>query len=117
VKIAITALAACAVMAAQPAFAQTAASAPTTAAAPAPAPAPAAPHYTTEDSTVGDLLDNPVTKAILAKHVPAIVQNDQINQARGMSLKALQPYSDESLSDAVLEAIDKDLATVPAPKP
>ena len=63
------------------------------------------------------LENHPVTKAILAKHVPAIVQNDQINQARGMSLKALQPYSDESLSDAVLEAIDKDLATVPAPKP
>lgn len=96
------------------AAAQTPASAP--AKPVAQAAAPAAPHYTTEDSTVGDLLDNPATKAILAKHVPAIVQNDQIQQARGMTLKALQQYADDSLNDQVLAAIDKDLAAVPAPQ-
>ncbi len=90
--------------------------------APAPAAKPAAaaptatPYYTTEDSTIGDLLDNPATKAVLAKHLPEVVNGEGINQARGMTLPAIQQFSQGKITDEALEAIDKDLAAIPAPK-
>jgi para-nitrobenzyl esterase len=102
-------LAACVAMAAAPAWAQS---------IQPPTAAPAAtPYYSTEETTVGDLLGNPATKAVVGKHVPEIVQNDQIQQARDMTLRGLQQYAGDSLSDEILDAIDKDLAAIPAPKP
>ncbi len=81
------------------------------------ATAPAAtPYYTTEDSTIGDLLDNPATKAVLAKHLPEVVNGEGINQARGMTLPAIQQFSQGKITDEALAAIDKDLAAIPAPK-
>ncbi len=77
----------------------------------------AAPYYTTEDSTIGDLLDNPATKAVLAKHLPEVVNGEGINQARGMTLPAIQQFSQGKITDEALAAIDKELATIPAPKP
>ena len=86
-------------------------------------PAPAAvatasakPYYSTE-SLMGDLLDNPATKAILVKIVPDLVNNEQIDQARGMTLAQLQQYAADMLPDEKLKAIDRELAAVPAPKP
>ncbi|MGR4863103.1 hypothetical protein [Caulobacter sp. LARHSG274] len=63
---------------------------------------------------MGDLLDNPATKAVLDKYIHDMISNEQISMARGMTLKALQPYSGEALSDAVLAKIDADLAKIPA---
>lgn len=83
----------------------------------APASAPAAPFYTTEDTPIGDLLDNPTTKAVLAKHVPGLVSNASIERARGMTLVAIKPYSNGAITDEKLVAIDKDLAAIPEPKP
>ena len=79
-------------------------------AAPAPAPAPA--RYSTAESALGDLLDNPATKAVLATHIPALIANEGISQARGMTLKTLQNYAGDMLSDEVLARIDADLAKI-----
>jgi len=68
------------------------------------------------DSTVGDLLDNPAAKAILIKHVPALAGNDQIEQARPMTLRSLQAYAADTFTDKVLADIDADLATIPVCK-
>jgi hypothetical protein len=65
------------------------------------------------DSLVGDLLDNPAAKAILIKHVPALKDNDQIDQARPMTLRSLQAYAADTFTDKVLADIDADLATIP----
>jgi len=81
--------------------------------APAATPAPA---YSTSTSTIGMLLENPQTKAVLMKYIPDIVSNDQIHMANGMTLKAIQPYSGDALSDEILAKIDTDLAKVPASK-
>lgn len=98
-------------------WAVTAASAQTAPAKPAPAAALAATsYYTLDDSTIGDLLDNPATKAILVKHIPAVVQGEGIDRARGMTLPAIQPFSQGKITDEQLAAIDKELSTVPAPK-
>jgi para-nitrobenzyl esterase len=89
---------------AAPAFAQT---------SPAPAATPApkvVAKYTTTDTEIGTLLDGPAAKAILEKHIPGMTTNDQVDMARGMTLKAIQPYSPDAITDAVLAAIDADFA-------
>ena len=70
------------------------------------------PAYTTADTDLGTLLDDPAAKAVLVKHVPTLVNNDQIDQARGMTLQALQPYAGEVLTDDAMKKIDADLAAL-----
>lgn len=65
------------------------------------------------DSLVGDLLDYAPAKAILFKHMPALEQDDQIDQARGMSFRSLQQFAPDVITDAVLAAMDADLAKLP----
>lgn len=91
---------------------------------PAPAPAPAASTaapstlpgaaeaatFKTDATTVGDILDNPAALAVAKAHLPAMFGNDQIEMARGMTLKALQQYASDSVTDTVLVAIDADFA-------
>ncbi|MFK4873537.1 hypothetical protein [Novosphingobium sp. ZW T3_23] len=81
----------------------------TSAAAEAAATAPA---YTTDNSTIGDLLDNPETKVVIVKHLPDLVGNPQIEMARGMTLKQIQSYSADSVTDEVLAKIDADLSKI-----
>jgi para-nitrobenzyl esterase len=76
------------------------------------AAAPAAPKMSTADTTIGDLLDNPVAKAVLMKHVPVLAGNAQIEMARAMTLKQIQPMAGDALSDEVLAKIDVDLAAI-----
>jgi hypothetical protein len=104
------AIAASAVLAGSTAVAQTAPATP-------PAATSTAPYYTVEDSTLGDLLDSPATKAVLAKNIPDLLAKDGIDRARGMTLAALQQYASDMLTDEKLKAIDKELAAIPAPKP
>lgn len=78
------------------------------------APAAAAKaKYTTEETDLGTLLDNPAAKAIIEKHIPGMTTNDQVDMARGMTLKAVQQYSPDDVTDASLAAIDADLAKLP----
>lgn len=88
----------------------------------APSPAPAAPAapaaptgkvYNTTDYDLGTLLDNADTKAVLEKYIAAMVNNDQIGMARGMTLRSLQQYAGDTLTDELLAKIDADLAHIP----
>lgn len=88
-------------------LAQTAPAAPT-AAAPA--------HYTTADTDIGTLLDDPAAKAVLDKHMPGFSTRDQIDMARSMTLKGVQQYAPEMITDKVLSDIDVDLAALPVKK-
>lgn len=82
---------------------------------PSPAAAPAA-HYSSEDTDLGTLLDDPAAKAVLAKYVANLIASEQIDMARGMTLKTLQGYASDTLSDKQLALIDADLAKLPAKK-
>lgn len=75
------------------------------------APAAAA-KYTTAGSTMGDLLDNPAAKAVLEKHLPDLVSNPQMPMARALTLKQIQGYAGDAVSDEVLAKIDADLAQI-----
>jgi acetyl esterase/lipase len=67
----------------------------------------------TVDAPVGALLDNEAAQAVLARHVPLLVNGPGIDQARGLTLRALQHYVPDLLGDDVLRRIDEDLAREP----
>lgn len=77
---------------------------------------PPVPSYSTADTPIGDLLDDPAARAIVEKYLPEVVHGDQIDMARGMSLVAIQPYAPETITDEVLKKIDAELAKLPKPK-
>ena len=93
------------------AFAQSSPSGPPTAGAAAPKAA-----YSSTDTEVGALLDDPAAKAVVEKHVPGFTTNEQVDMARAMTLKDVQQYAPEQLTDKVLAAIDADLAKLPTKK-
>jgi para-nitrobenzyl esterase len=99
------------------AFAATLALTPAIAWAQAAAPAAeAAACYSTTTTTIGAIMADPAAKAVVDKHVPGMLANDQIDMARDMTLKALQQFAPDNLGDKVLADIDADFAKIPAKK-
>lgn len=88
---------------------------PPAAKAAAAAPAPASVMNTT-DTPIGELVDNPKSRAILDKYIPGFSTADQIDSARNMTLKQVQPYASDTVTDEVLAKIDADLAKLPPGK-
>jgi len=86
----------------------------TTAMAPAfAANAPTA-AYSTAESDIGTLIDNPVTCAIVEKYIPGFSKRDQIDLSRPFTLRGIQQYAPDLITDDVLTKIDADLAKLPA---
>ncbi|MET3722809.1 carboxylesterase/lipase family protein [Sphingomonas trueperi] len=69
--------------------------------------------YNSLTTPLGKMLDDPAARAVLAKHLPHMVKNPQIDMARGQTLVGIQGYFPALLTDAKLKAIDADLATIP----
>lgn len=82
----------------------------------APAAAAAAAHYATDTTTIGEIMADPAAKAVVDKHVPGMLANDQIEMAKDMTLKQIQQYSPDNLSDKTLADIDAEFAKLPAKK-
>jgi hypothetical protein len=80
------------------------------------APAAAATGYNIEDTDIGTLLDDPAAKAVLDKHLPGFTANPQIDMARSMTLKSIQQYAADTVTDKALADIQADLAKLPAKK-
>jgi endoglycosylceramidase len=62
------------------------------------------------NSMVSDLLGDVAARAILEREVPDLVNSPQIGMGSQMTLRALQPFVPQMLSDEVLERIDRALA-------
>jgi hypothetical protein len=77
----------------------------------------AKPYYTVAGSTIGVLLDNPQTKAVLMKYIADVIDNPKIKMARSLTLKQLQGFSSGKISDDELARIDEEIRQIPAPKP
>lgn len=98
-------------------FAQAATAAPAAASAANPATLPGAAQaakFTTNETSIGDILDNPAAKAVVSKHLPEMMSNDQVQMARGMTLKAVQQYSADTVTDKVLAEIDAEFIKLAA---
>lgn len=76
------------------------------------ASAPAA-QYSTSATDIGTLLDDPAAKAILSKRLPELVKSDQIDMARAMTLKQIQEYAPDVVTDKALADVDAELAKLP----
>ncbi len=72
------------------------------------APATAATAYSTADTPIGTLLDDPKAKAVIDKHIPGMTTDARIEMARGMTLAAVQQFAAEQVTDERLKAIDAD---------
>ena len=73
-------------------------------------------HYTTAATPIGTLLDDPASKAILFKDIPLMAKSDKIDMARGMTLKDIQQYSPDTITDQVLAQMDAEFSALPAKK-
>jgi len=80
------------------------------------ADAAAKPAYSTSESSIGELIDNPETKAIFDKYLPGVSSNDQFEMAKAMTLKQVQAYAPDQFTDETLAKMDAELAKVPAKK-
>jgi hypothetical protein len=72
--------------------------------------------YSTAGTTIGELLDNPQTRAVLDKYLPELGSNPAIEPARGMTLQAIEPFAPDTITADALAKIDADLAKLPAAK-
>jgi para-nitrobenzyl esterase len=97
-----------------PAFAADA-PAPPAARAPAPAPAAAASGYSVSTTLVGKMLDDPAANAVLKKMIPTVYANEMFqSMGREITLKDIQQYEPEALSDANLAKLQAELDKLPA---
>ena len=71
-----------------------------------------APAYSTTQTDIGTLLDNPQARAVLDKHMPSFAANPQIEMARAMTLRQIQSFAADMLTDDVLAKVDADLAKI-----
>ena len=77
-------------------------------------PAPAA-HYSVTETLVGTLLDDPAAAAVLKKLIPTVYANEMFQSAgRDLTLKGVQQYEAEALSDENLAKIQAELDKLPA---
>ncbi|MBO9575015.1 MAG: hypothetical protein J7494_04715 [Sphingobium sp.] len=79
--------------------------------------APAAAHYSVSTTLVAKLLDDPAAAAVLKKLIPAVYENEMFQSAgRERTLKDIQQYEPEALSDENLAKIQVELDKLPAKK-
>lgn len=72
--------------------------------------------YSTAKTPLGTLLDDPAAKAVVAKYLADLVASPRIAPARGMTLKSLQTFASDTITDTALAEIDADLAKLPPKK-
>ena len=68
----------------------------------------------TAETTIGDLLANPDSKAIVDKYMPGFSGNPQIEMAKGTTFKQIQQFAPDQIKDELLAKIDADLTKLPA---
>jgi cytochrome P450 len=70
-------------------------------------------RYSTADTKIGVLLDDPATKAVLDKHFPGMSTDARIAMAKGMTLRNVQKFAPDQFSVETLDALDAELEALP----
>ena len=77
----------------------------------------AGPQYSTTETPIGTLMDDPKALVILQKHIPKNLADPQFDMARQFTLTFIQAHDQHNeLSDETLDKIDKDFAALAAEK-
>lgn len=101
------------ILAAAPAISQTNMAVP---AAEATAAIPASnPKASVDSTTIGDLVDNPKTKAVLQQDMPELLTYDGLDQIRSMTMRDISKYPQANLDQARLQKIQMDLDGIANP--
>ena len=67
-----------------------------------------------ETTTIGDLIANPKTKAVLAKDYAGLLSYDGLDSIKGMTLRDISKFPQAQLDDALLATLQKDFDAIPA---
>ena len=78
-----------------------------------PAQSEAASKYSIKTSTLGQLLDNPETKALFEKYFPEVAHHPQINEGLGLTLPDVVQYLPDVVTPEKLTAMDTELKAIP----
>lgn len=70
------------------------------------------PKFSVAKTTIGDLMKNDATKAVLVKIIPDVANNPQLEQGYAMTLPDIVQYVPDQLTDEKLKAIDAELAKI-----
>jgi hypothetical protein len=70
-------------------------------------------RFSVAKSTIGEMLDDPRTRAILDKYIPQISGSDRVDLMRGMTLAQIQGFARDVLTPDTLNAIQSDLGKIP----
>lgn len=79
----------------------------------APAAVAKAAHYSVASTPIADLGADPAARAAVEKQFPGLFQHSSYEMIKGMSLKAVAPYSQGAITDDKLAALQKDLDALP----
>lgn len=71
-----------------------------------------APKFSTKTSTIGQILDNAEAKAAFTKVFPEVAANDQIEQARDMTLEDVKGFAPDYFPDAKIAELEAELAKI-----
>jgi len=72
-------------------------------------------HYSVSETLVGTLLADPAAVEILKRLIPTVYENEQFQSAgRSLTLKAIQQYEPDALSDENLAKIQAEFDKIPA---
>lgn len=77
------------------------------------APSAPAAGYSTGASTIGTLLGNPATLAVIDRHFPGVSTDPRIGMGKAMTFRAVQAFAPDMFTLAALDAADVDLAKIP----
>lgn len=91
--------------------------------APAPAPRPAVAETPAVDQAAAHTLDTPIerlaadpaARAVLDRELPGLTTHERYDQFKGMSLKALKPFSGGMITDERLAAVEAALRALVRP--
>jgi hypothetical protein len=75
----------------------------------------ASPKASVESTTIGDLVANDKTKAVLQQDMPALLSYEGLDQIKGMTLRDISKYPQAGLDQTKLAKIQKDFDTIPSP--
>ncbi len=70
--------------------------------------------YSVEDTDIGTLLDDPAARAVLDKHIAGMTTSPQIEMARSFTLRQIQQFAADQVTDEVLAKIDSDFKALGA---
>jgi hypothetical protein len=74
---------------------------------------PAAPKYSIQTSTLGQLAENPATKAIFERYFPEVLHHPQFNEGLGLTLPDVVQYLPDVVTPPKLAAMDAELKAIP----